>query len=145
MKKLKTQALFKFLVIFVILAGFLISGKIIYDNLLRATKINLSLVETYRPHLDVGLVKKAAGVLQEKSDQFKETSVSPKEEETSSESKEEVEIKEEKESSEEAVLEESKEASPEAEISPSHMSGSSKGNKDSLLSTSSRNSSGVLS
>jgi enoyl reductase-like protein len=106
MKKLKTEVLVKFLVVFLVLAGFLISGKMIYDNLLRATKINLSLVETYRPHLDVSLVKKAAGVLQEKSDRFKETSVSPKEE---------VEIKEEKKSSEEAVLEESKEASPEAE------------------------------
>jgi hypothetical protein len=67
MKKIKAQVLVKFLITVLVVLGFLVSARVIYDNLSRSLRINPALVESYRPHLDLSLVQKAAEFLREKS------------------------------------------------------------------------------
>jgi len=65
MKKIKNEILVKAFVAMVILAGFGLAGKMIYESFSRVMKINPAMVDSYRPYLNVGLVKKAAQSLGE--------------------------------------------------------------------------------
>ncbi len=66
MKNLKFDSLLKLLVVILVIGGFIITAIVVYDSLSRAARVDPALVESYRPHLDTNLIKKAAQALQEK-------------------------------------------------------------------------------
>ncbi|HUW21416.1 MAG TPA: hypothetical protein VMW41_01980 [Candidatus Bathyarchaeia archaeon] len=63
MNELKIVKVIKILVFILILGSWVVAGRVIYNNLYRATKIDPALVELYQPRLDTDLVKRAAEVL----------------------------------------------------------------------------------
>jgi hypothetical protein len=68
MKQVKMQSLAKLLVVVLLIGGAGISAKIIYANYTKAMKVNPVLVESYRPHLNTALVKKAAESIKAKNE-----------------------------------------------------------------------------
>lgn len=63
MRKTNPKRAVKILILLLVAGLIVLSAKNIYDSLSRAGRVNEELVEPYRPHLDVELVKKAAEIL----------------------------------------------------------------------------------
>jgi len=72
-KSIKTESLIKIAVVILVIGGWGFSGKVIYDSLSYAARIDPALVESHRPRLNTNLVRQADEILSSREEEAEKT------------------------------------------------------------------------